>query len=513
MTAVEVPTEPRSPADLAAVLAGLRGEMCAAERRSGVEGLGVDPAHRDGARNLVHYLAFRRHDERGLQQGLARLGLSSLGRSEGHILASVDQVLSLLASLDPALAAPAARSEGGDAALDAASAIDQAQERLALNTARALGPVPAGRNTRIMVTMPSEAATKPEVVGGLVERGMDCARINCAHDDEKAWEAMARNVRVAAGDAGRECRVLMDLPGPKLRTGFAAGAPPLVLKVGDRVVLTADPEPGGPGPGGPQPLPRVGCSVPEVLEHLSPGERVFFDDGKIGAQAVAIGGGEAELEVTAAAASGSRLRAEKGINVPDTDLHLSALTDEDLAILPFVASHADLVGMSFVQRPRDVHRLQDELRRLGAVRVGVVLKIETARAFTRLPGLILAAMANPVAAVMIARGDLAVECGWERLAEVQEEILWLAEAAHLPVIWATQVLDRMARKGLPSRAEITDAAMSGRSECVMLNKGPHIGEAVTTLDDILRRMSAHQEKKASLLRGLRAWSAETESGW
>jgi pyruvate kinase len=249
--------------------------------------------------------------------------------------------------------------------------------------------------------------------------------------------------------------------------------------------------------------------VPEVLEHLRPSARVWFDDGKIGAQVIAVEGREAELEATSASAAGSRLRSEKGINVPDTDLHLSALSKEDLAPLPFVASHADLVDMSFVQRPADVYRLQGELRRLRADRVGVVLKIETVKAFARLPSLLLAAMANPTAAVMIARGDLAVECGWERLAEVQEEILWLAEAAHLPVIWATQVLDQLARTGLPSRAEISDAAMSGRAECVMLNKGPHIGEAVSSLDDILRRMSAHQEKKASLLRGLRAWSAET----
>ena len=103
---------------------------------------------------------------------------------------------------------------------------------------------------------------------------------------------------------------------------------------------------------------------------------------------------------------------------------------------------------------------------------------------------------------MIARGDLAVEMGWERLAEVQEEILWLAEAAHLPVIWATQVLETMTKHGMPSRAEITDAAMGERAECVMLNKGPHILDAIAALDDILARMQAHQHKKRSMLRKL-----------
>ena len=100
---------------------------------------------------------------------------------------------------------------------------------------------------------------------------------------------------------------------------------------------------------------------------------------------------------------------------------------------------------------------------------------------------------------------MAVECGYERLAEVQEEILWLCEAAHIPVIWATQVLDTLAKSGVPSRAEITDAAMGERAECVMLNKGPHIIAAIRVLDNILQRMSDHQLKKSSMMRQLRWW--------
>jgi pyruvate kinase len=113
--------------------------------------------------------------------------------------------------------------------------------------------------------------------------------------------------------------------------------------------------------------------------------------------------------------------------------------------------------------------------------------------------------------VMIARGDLAVECGWERLAEIQEEILWLCEAAHVPVIWATQVLEHLAKEGRPSRAEITDAAMSERAECVMLNKGPHVGDAIAALDGILRRIQAHQRKKTSMLRRLQLASFSSDA--
>jgi pyruvate kinase len=103
---------------------------------------------------------------------------------------------------------------------------------------------------------------------------------------------------------------------------------------------------------------------------------------------------------------------------------------------------------------------------------------------------------------MVARGDLALEVGFERLAELQEEILWLCEAAHLPVIWATQVAESLAKDGLPTRAEVTDAAWASRAECVMLNKGPHIVDAIRFLNDVFSRMHQHQDKRTPLLRRL-----------
>jgi pyruvate kinase len=148
---------------------------------------------------------------------------------------------------------------------------------------------------------------------------------------------------------------------------------------------------------------------------------------------------------------------------------------------------------------------------LGNRHPAIVLKIETRRGFENLPAMLLTAMRSPVCGVMIARGDLAVECGFERMAEVQEEILWISEAAHVPVIWATQVLETLAREGMPSRAEITDAAMGHRAECVMLNKGPHVLSAVRVLDDILKRMQTHQSKKRSMLRELRLAHAPTSA--
>ena len=152
-----------------------------------------------------------------------------------------------------------------------------------------------------------------------------------------------------------------------------------------------------------------------------------------------------------------------------------------------------------MRRPTDIVALQDELDRLGAGDIGLIVKIETKKGFKNLPKLLLTAMRRYPIAVMIARGDLAIECGWERLAELQEDILWYCEAAEVPVIWATQVLEHKAKKGLASRAEVSDAAMSQRADCVMLNKGPHILAAIRMLDDILRRMQARQYKTSARL--------------
>ena len=202
------------------------------------------------------------------------------------------------------------------------------------------------------------------------------------------------------------------------------------------------------------------------------------------------------------------MRAEKGINLPDTTLSIGASdgTEERIA---FAVAHADMIGLSFASTREDVRMVADLLARSGGAHLGLVLKIETRAGFDALPQLLAEALTRDApCGVMIARGDLAVEVGWERMAEVQEEILWLCEAAHVPAIWATQVLDTLARTGIASRAEITDAASGARAECVMLNKGPMILAAIATLDGILTRMATHRHKKTSLLRRLRAWAPE-----
>jgi pyruvate kinase len=448
------------------------------------------------ALNLAYYLVLRRRDLRPIQAALTPWGLSSLGRLEARVLPNLDAVIATLGAVvgtDPVTLPERPRL----------SLFRRGQHLLNRTTEMLFGEQIHERRVRIMVTLPSEAATDYGLVRDLLMSGMDCVRINCAHDTADDWGAMIANLRGAEAEVGRKCKVAMDLGGPKIRTEDVIVPKGERLKTGDRYLLT------------PHKLKKrdefpfqARCSLPEVFEQVKVGAQVWHDDGKLGAIVESVSEDGLILRVTQAGAEGEKLRKEKGLNFPDTDLLLKPLTDKDLQDLDFVAAHADMINYSFVQDAADVRLLQEALaeRMDDPSRIAIVAKIETQRAVTNLPDIIVAAAGKQPFGVMIARGDLAVEIGYQRLAEIQEEILWLCEAAHAPVIWATQVLESLVKNGRPSRGEMTDAAMSERAECVMLNKGPFVRQAVTVLDDVLTRMQQHQSKKTAQLRALQSWT-------
>jgi pyruvate kinase len=243
------------------------------------------------------------------------------------------------------------------------------------------------------------------------------------------------------------------------------------------------------------------------LDAVRPGAAAAIDDGKIWAEVEVADDAGLTLRVTRTKPGGVKLKAERGLNFPGTSLPTSALTAADRAALATVVETADLVGFSFVQRPDDVDDLLAALAEHAPPPrpLGVVAKIETELAFRHLPEIVVRAAGHVPFGLMVARGDLGVEVGFARLSEVQEEILWLAEAAHVPVVWATEVLASLVKNGVAARGEFTDAAMSARAECVMLNKGAFVADGVATLADVLRRAERHLDKKTPQLARLQAW--------
>jgi pyruvate kinase len=230
----------------------------------------------------------------------------------------------------------------------------------------------------------------------------------------------------------------------------------------------------------------ISCTYPDILDQVKVGHRVFIDDGKIEAIVRSSNEKYLELEIVSPYGIIAKIKSNKGMNFPDSGIRTPALTQEDIKNLDFIVKHADMVGLSFVHGPQDIYDLHNELTRRNCEDMGIIAKIETSDSVHNLARTLIAGLGLPKFAVLIARGDLAVEVGFENLAFVQEDILCLCEAAHIPVVLATQILESLTESGLRSRPEIADALIMGRrAECVMLSNGPNILEAVKTLARLL----------------------------
>ncbi len=563
----------------------------------------VDAAQ--SAVNLSHYLGLRQLDLRNLQEQLGQLGLSSLGRSEGHVLKTLRAVAQRLAEAilfrEPS-SAPLAPIPSADSAPGFA----EAEQLLHRHTEQLLGSHPEDRQVLVMVTCPPPEEVTQTWAAAILHAGMNCARINCSTGVAADWLHTASVIRSASAETGIPCRILFDLPGPKIRLcatqagpavlhvarqkndagettrpsqvplgGQQPGAIPIPeewveklavsdeirfrdaadrkrtltvverrddhvlaeceksfyltsettlrwfrgnkqraksrcgtipakpfsveLSVGDRLLLlegnhAVEPETHGA-------RAAFFLSMPSLLAAVSVHDRVVFDDGKLNGFVVEKLADGVLVQIAQTQEESVALKDKKGVSFPDSPLPVRFVTPQDIQALDAVIELADLIAFSFVRSAADVKEAVQMIH-MRRKELGIVVKLETQQGFRELPDLLLALLSHAPVGLMIARGDLAVECGFERLAELQEELLWLCEACHLPVIWATQVLEHLTQSGIPTRAEITDAAMAMRAECVMLNRGPHLRDAVSTLVNIIRKMQHHQYKKRPLFRPL-----------
>jgi len=565
----------------------------------------IHPNFIKSARNLIHYRALRKEDIRAVQNKLANMGLSRLDKPEGHVMASL---LASRAILESFLNNTPIKKHKAELTFKKSNRLSRS------NAKSLLGYRSKGRRTRIMVTLAAEVAHNYKLAHEMIVNGMNCARINCAHDSEKEWGLMIGQVRKASAKLKKKCKITMDLGGPKVRTGSLKAGPrvkrfrpikdirgvvtkdcgiwmgpeahkdpnlshlPVALselkklKVGDRLFfrdtrnkkreftitkktgngciagcskttfletgmklftdeeyssspiiigelprvdqfillhtgdflrLHKDAEPGEAALRDKDDNlishAHISCTLGEVFEQVKEGEAVFFDDGKIEGVIRQVEKDEILIEILNARKNGSKLRADKGINFPGSKLEIKGLTEKDKKDLAFVIQNADAVNVSFVNRKRDVRDLFSQLEKLNAPEnFGIILKIETQSGFNNLAKILLEGMKRYPLGVMVARGDLAIECGWENIGRVQREILSLCRAAHVPDIWATQVLENLSKQGIPSRAEMTDTAMAQRTDCVMLNKGPYILQAIKLLDTIFKDMELYQGKNVRL---------------
>lgn len=446
----------------------------------------IHAKQRQAARNLLHYLTLRNEDIRELQDKLHIAGLSSLASSESHIHSQLQSILLRLGK------------EYSEEELESCD-YSFSKKEISDKSKLLFGEKHNEAIPYIMVTFDSSFAKNYGMIKTLLQNGMNVARINCAHDDEAIWSAMVHLIKRASRRTGLNCKIYMDLPGPKIRThlltrGRKKGK--VKVKEGEVIWLAESAD------GFSNDEIVMSVNEPGIIENLKKNDRVYIDDGIIKGVIEKAKKNKASLRILRMGTGKPRIKEDKGINFPDSELSFPSLTDFDKQCLPFICENADLIGYSFVNTPSDLEALQQLMKSLSLEIPAVILKIETPEAVKNLPGLLFQGMTQKIFGVMIARGDLAVEIGFERMGEIQEEILWICEASHAPVVWATQVLETLNKSGIATRSEITDAAHAATAECVMINKGDHTIEVIETLQEILKRIGGHHIKKRFTFRPL-----------
>lgn len=251
---------------------------------------------------------------------------------------------------------------------------------------------------------------------------------------------------------------------------------------------------------------EISCSNPDIFDFIEIETPLYIDDGKIGLRVTEKTDHGVLCRVEHAKPNGTVLKGEKGINLPETNLDIDAVTPLDKENLRAVIEFADIIGISFTQKASDVMEVKTILQENNKELTGLVAKIETKKGVQRLPFILMELFSWRNSGVMIARGDLAIEVGFENLPRIQEEILELCEAAHTPVIYATQIMENMIKKNLPSRAEVIDASMAQRADCVMLNKGLFAVETIDMLGKILNSIRPMFFKARHLLPICKEWN-------
>ena len=332
--------------------------------------------------------------------------------------------------------------------------------------------------TKIVATI-GPASSTPDVLRQLIEAGVSVFRLNFSHGTHEEHSAVVSEIRAVSRDLGRHVGILQDLCGPKMRLGSLPGDV-IDCRLGEEYTLVSDPTGHNER--------ELTCSYQRLPDDLKPGETVLFADGTVAMLVTHTAPGRARLNVTLP----GRLRSRQGLNLPGSDLAVESLTDKDLQDLDWTARHAadvDFVGLSFVRSAPDVARLRQELR-ARTCRARIVVKIEKPQAVQNLEAIVAA-----TDAVMVARGDLGVEMDVQRVPSIQKRIIALSNAAHRPVITATQMLNSMEHSNRPTRAEASDVfnAVLDGSDAVMLSGESAVGQYPVEAVATMRRICAEAE--------------------
>ncbi len=335
-----------------------------------------------------------------------------------------------------------------------------------------------GKKTKIVCTI-GPATESEEKLQSLMNAGMNVARLNFSHGDFAEHQARVDRIRNLTSKNGNVVAIMQDLCGPKIRIGtFKDNAINLVR--GEKFILTTDEVEGT--------LERVHINYPDLPKEVKPGNFIMLQDGTKKLEVLEVKGNEIFTKVI----SGGRLSGRKGVNVPGANLSVKSLTTKDRSDLEFgIKNNVDFVALSFVRHSRDILELREILNKAGS-KAHIIAKIETPEALDDIDAII-----DATDAIMIARGDLAIEIPAEEVPIVQKLIIHKCNSAGKPVITATQMLESMVKNPVPTRAEISDIANAiiDGTDAIMLSEETTLGDFPIEAVEIMTRVALRVEKE------------------
>ncbi len=332
--------------------------------------------------------------------------------------------------------------------------------------------------TKIVCTIGPSSCSLSKLEG-MIESGMNVARLNCSHGEFKEHAENIRNIRAAASKTRRMVSIIIDLPGVKMRIGCLQNEP-VLLKKDDKVVLTTRNVLGTEA--------LIPVEYQQFPKSVSRGKIIFLNDGFIQLKVEKISGHDVFCKVL----MGGKLLSHKGLNLPGAKLNISPITDKDLKIVDFGLKHGvNIFGLSFVERPKDIIKVREFAKSKG-FSVYLVAKIERRGAIENFDEILKAADA-----VMIARGDLGVEVPIEEVPGIQKRLIQKANIMGRPVITATQMLESMTHNVRPTRAEVNDVANAilDGTDAIMLSQETAIGDYPIETVRMMAKISATTESQ------------------
>lgn len=339
----------------------------------------------------------------------------------------------------------------------------------------------ADRRAKIVATI-GPATREPAALEKAIRAGMNIARLNFSHGTHEDHLKVIHHLRRLSKELQAPVTVLQDLQGPKIRVGkFEGGS--IVLEPGEKVVITMKPIVGKKG--------LIPSDFPELAKSVKPDTKLLLDDGLLELKVLGVRGDEVDAEVI----YGGILKDRKGMNAPGVTLAVDCMTPKDLEDLDFgLKNNVDYIALSFVRQGKDIRRLREIIEEKNP-HTKICAKIEMVEAIENLEEIV-----RLSDAVMVARGDLAVEVGQSRLPAMQKNIIHLCNQLNKPVITATQMLDSMVENPRPTRAEITDVANAvlDGSDALMLSaesaSGKYPFDCIRTMSEIIVEVEQNQEK-------------------